>query len=71
MARMAKVIEIIGNSDNSWQEAADNALAEANQTVNHISGIQVGEMSADVQDGRVVSYRTTLKVAFGVEHTES
>lgn len=67
MARIAKVVEIIGTSDQSWQQAADNALAEAKKTIKHISGIQVGEMSADVQDGEVSGYRTTLKIAFAVE----
>lgn len=71
MARIAKVIEIIGTSDKGWQEAADNALDEARKTVKHITGIQVDHMSADVQDGRVTSYRTTLKIAFGVERVES
>jgi len=71
MARIAKVIEIIGTSDKGWQEAADNALDEARKTVKHISGIQVDHMSADVQDGRVISYRTTLKIAFGVERVDN
>lgn len=67
MANIVKVIEIIGTSENSWQEAADNALAHAKATVNHISGIQVHEMSANVENGEVSAYRTTLKVAFAVE----
>ncbi len=66
MGSVAKVVEIIGTSPNSWQEAADNALQEAKKTINHISGIQVEQMSADVQNGEVVAYRTTVKVAFAV-----
>lgn len=67
MAPIAKVIEIIGTSENSWQQAADNALEEATKTIDHISGIQIGQMSADVEDGEVVAYRSTLKIAFGVD----
>lgn len=70
MARIAKVIEIIGTSDNSWQEAADNALQEAAKTISHISGIQVEQLSADVQDGKVTSYRAAVRVAFGVERAD-
>jgi hypothetical protein len=70
MAHIAKVIEVIGTSENSWQEAADNALAIAQETISHISGIQVEQMSADVEAGRVTTYRTTLKVAFAVERSE-
>ncbi|MFW5696155.1 MAG: dodecin family protein [Phototrophicaceae bacterium] len=70
MASIAKVIEIIGTSENSWQEAADNALKEAARTIKHISGVQVAQMSADIQDGMVKSYRTTLKIAFAVERAD-
>ncbi|NDJ85153.1 MAG: dodecin domain-containing protein [Chloroflexi bacterium] len=70
MARIAKVIEIIGSSESSWQDAADSALQEAKKTVSHISGIEVGEMTADVQDGRVTAYHTVIKVAFAVERAE-
>lgn len=67
MARIAKVIEIIGTSENSWQEAADNALAEAAQTIAFITGIEVDQMTADVRDGKVENFHTTLKIAFAVE----
>ena len=70
MAKIAKVIKIIGTSENSWQEAADNALAEARETIDHISGIQVDQMSADIEDGHVSAYRTTLEIAFAVERAE-
>lgn len=70
MAKLAKVIEIIGTSEKSWQAAADAALEEAKKTVKHISGIQVGEMSANVENGQVTGYRTTIKVAFAVERVE-
>jgi dodecin len=67
MSRVAKIIEIVGNSETSWQDAADVALQEAARTIHNISGIQVGEMSAEVENGRVKTYRTTLRIAFAVE----
>ncbi len=70
MARIAKVVEIIGTSENSWQEAADNALQEAAKTISHISGIQVEQLTADVQDGKVSAYRAAVRIAFGVERAD-
>lgn len=68
MSRVAKVVEIIGTSESSWQEAAENALDEAKKTINNITGVEVYQMTANVDNGNVTRYRTTLKIAFGVEH---
>ena len=64
---VAKVIEIVGSSNKGWAEAADTAVRAASKTLNHITGIQVGAMTAHVKDGRIETYKTTVKVAFGVE----
>jgi dodecin len=48
MTRIAKVIEIIGNSDKSWQDAAQAALDEAKKTIHGITGVEVGDMTAKV-----------------------
>lgn len=71
MAGMVKPIEITGTSPNNWQEAADNALQKARKAVKHISGIQVTEMSATVENGQITSYHTTLKIFFGTEQRPS
>jgi Dodecin len=42
MTHIAEVIEIVGNSDKSWQDAAQVALDEAKKTVHGITGIEVG-----------------------------
>jgi dodecin len=70
MTRIAKVIEIIGNSDKSWQDAAQAALDEAKKTIHGITGIEVGDMTAkiDPNTGNVTEYHTAVKIAFGVEH---
>ncbi|MFL6399635.1 MAG: dodecin family protein [Nitrososphaeraceae archaeon] len=69
MTRIAKVIEIIGNSDKSWQDAAQAALDEAKKTIHGITGIEVGDMTAkiDPNTGNVTEYHTAVKIAFGVE----
>lgn len=71
MVHVAKVIEIIGSSDKSWQDAAQVALEEANKTIKGITGIELKDMTArvDQNTGKVIRYHSTIKVAFGVEHT--
>jgi flavin-binding protein dodecin len=67
MANVAKVITIIGNSPESFAKAADVAVQEASKTIRGITGADVVSMSAEVQDGRITSYRTTVNIAFGIE----
>jgi len=67
MTNVAKVITIIGNSPESFAKAADAAVQEAARTVRGITGADVISMSADVQDGRITSYKTTVNLAFAIE----
>jgi dodecin len=70
MTHVAKIIDIIGSSDKSWQDAAQAALDEAKKTVHGITGIEVGDMTAkvDPNSGNITEYHTALKIAFGVKH---
>ncbi|HEX2021180.1 MAG TPA: dodecin family protein, partial [Candidatus Thermoplasmatota archaeon] len=65
--RTAKVIELIGNSKESFEDAVQAALSDASQTIRHISGAEVVRMSVKCEEGRVLEYRVDLKVAFGIE----
>jgi flavin-binding protein dodecin len=67
MAAVAKVVRIIGSSPESWAKAGDAAVQEAAKTLRGISGAHVVTMSAQVADGRISEYRTTVDIAFGVE----
>ena len=70
MARIAKVVEIVGSSDKGWQDAAQAALDEAKKTIHGITGVEVGDMTAkvDPNGGNITEYHTAVKIAFGVEH---
>jgi dodecin len=70
MTHIAEVIEVIGNSDKSWQDAAQAALDEAKKTVHGITGVEVSDMTAKVDPttGNITEYHTAVKIAFGVEH---
>jgi dodecin len=67
---VAKVITIIGHSPESFAKAADEAVREAAKTVRGISGADVVSMSADVQDGKISNFKTTVNIAFAVEGTD-
>ena len=70
MTHIAKIIEIIGSSSNGWEDAAQNAVLEAKQTVKGITGVEVIDMTAKVDEetGKITTYRTTVKIAFVVQH---
>jgi dodecin len=70
MTHVAKVIDLVGSSDKSWQDAAQAALNEAKKTIHGITGIEVVDMTAkvDPNSGNVTEYHTAVKIAFGVEH---
>ena len=66
MSEIAKIIDVVGSSPKSWDEAAENAVRTASKTINNISGVEVEHMTAKVEGGEIVSYRETVKIAFGV-----
>ncbi len=67
MATVAKVVTIIGSSPDSFAKAADAAVQEASKTLRGITGAHVKSMSAEVTDGKISQYRTTVDIAFGLE----
>jgi flavin-binding protein dodecin len=67
---VAKVITIIGHSPESFAKAADEAVREAAKTLRGISGADVVSMSADVDDGKITNFKTTVNIAFAVEGTD-
>ena len=66
MKDVAKVIEVVGSSSKSWDDAARQAVKVASKTVKNISGVQVMHMTAQVKGGAIKTYKTTVKIAFGL-----
>ena len=62
-----KVVELIGISENSWQEAVENALADASKTIRNITGVDVKSWKAEVKNGKITNYKVNVKIAFTVE----
>ena len=67
MSNTVKTIELIGNSTSSWEDAAQNALADAEETLEGITGISIDAQTADVENGEIQRYKTTLHVAFELQ----
>ena len=64
---VAKIVELIGSSPVSWEEAAANAVKTAAKTVRNIKGVHVKRCTAKVEKDKIVEYRTVVKIAFIVE----
>jgi hypothetical protein len=62
-----KIVEVIGSSPKSWDEAAKNALAETAETVRNIKSIDVKRMTAKVEKSKIVEYRAVVRIAFEVQ----
>lgn len=62
-----KVIEVMGASGKSWEDAAQNMVSEAAKTVKNIRSIYVQETSAKVENNRIVEYRINGKITFEIE----
>ena len=71
MTHVAKISEIVGSSDKSWEDAVQVALTEATKTIRGITGIELTDMTGrvDPTTGKIVEYHSTVKIAFGVEHS--
>jgi len=59
-----KVIEVIGSSENSWEEAAKNAVERAAQTLEDLRVAEVTAQDLKVENGKVVAYRTKVSLSF-------
>lgn len=64
MDSVYKVIELVGTSPNSFEEAARNAVETAAKSLQDIRIAEVAEFDMKVEDGKVVSFRARVKVSF-------
>jgi flavin-binding protein dodecin len=59
-----KVIELVGTSAESWEKAAANAVETASLTLHDLRIAEVVELDVQIEDGKVINYRTKVKVSF-------
>lgn len=62
-----KVIEVISQSEKSWEDAAQRAVADAARTVDQIKSIWIKNFEAVVKDNRIVEYRVNANITFEVK----
>lgn len=62
-----KVIQLVGSSTSSIEDAVQTAIARASSTVRDIRWFEVLETRGHVEDGRVAHYQVTLKIGFTLE----
>jgi dodecin len=64
MDSVYKVIELIGTSPNSWEEAARNALEKATESLKDIRIAEVVELDMKLENDKITAYRAKIKVSF-------
>ena len=64
---IVKVIEVLAQSDKSWEDATQQALKEASKTVRNIQSIYIKEFQALIEGGEIANYRVNAKISFLVE----
>jgi flavin-binding protein dodecin len=64
---IAKIIEVVASSANGWEDAVKSAVKEASRTLRGISGVDVQDWTAKVENDRIVAYKANVKIAFSVE----
>lgn len=67
---IVKVIEVIAGSEKSFSDATQRALDEASKSVDNIRSINISNMNANVENGKIVSYGINAKVSFEVNSKE-
>ena len=62
-----RVIELVGSSETSIEDAIGTAIARANQTIRNLRWFEVVQTRGHVENGKVAHYQVTLKVGFTME----
>jgi dodecin len=64
---MLKVIEVLAESDKSWEDAAQTAVTQASESLHGIKSLYIKDMEATVENGKVRSYRINAKISFQLD----
>ena len=67
MSKVVKVVEVLAESEKTWEDAAEAALAEASKTLRNIRSIYIENFVASVEKDKIKSYRVNAKISFDLE----
>ncbi len=59
-----KVIELVGSSEKSWEEAVNNAVEAASASLRDLRICEVVKLDTKIEDGKVVAYRARVQISF-------
>ena len=62
-----KIIELVGTSPDSWEEAAKNAVKMASKSLRNLRVAEISELDMKLENGKVVAYRARMKLSFKYE----
>jgi flavin-binding protein dodecin len=62
-----KIIELVGTSPNSWEEAATTAVETASKTLRDLRIAEITKLDLTIEDGKVTGYRARLSVSFKIQ----
>ncbi len=62
-----KKIELTGSSTEGMQQAIENAIERASQTIKHMRWFEVVETRGHIEDGKIAHWQVTIKVGFTIE----
>ena len=65
-----KFIELVGTSPESWEKAASNAVELASKTLRDLRVAEVVEQDMHIENGKITSYRTKVKISFKIEKVD-
>ena len=63
-----KVIELIGTSPTSWEDAARNAVETASKSLKNLRIAEVGKLDMKIEDGKITAFRARVSLSFKYEH---
>ncbi|MCH7564946.1 MAG: dodecin domain-containing protein [Gemmatimonadetes bacterium] len=59
-----KVVELVGSSDKSWEEAAKNAVETAGKSLKDLRVAEIRKLDLKIENGKVVAYRAKVSLSF-------
>ncbi len=59
-----KIIELVGTSDKSWEDAAGNAVKQASKSLRDLRIAEITKLDMKIEDGKVTAYRARLHLSF-------
>ena len=62
-----KIIELVGTSTTSWEDAAKNAVETASQSLKELRIAEISKLDMKIEDGRITAYRARVTLSFKYE----